>query len=42
MITCSKCGAMVEGNPDICPECGAKIVQDEAQAISSNDKPQNG
>ena len=42
MVTCSKCGAMIEGNPNTCPECGAQIVQDGAQTISSYDSPQNG
>jgi hypothetical protein len=35
MITCSKCGAMIEGNPMTCPECGAQIVQDAGQPIDS-------
>lgn len=42
MITCSKCGAMIEGNPMTCPECGAQIVQDAGQTIGSYDSPQNG
>ncbi len=39
MVTCSKCGAMIEGNPNTCPECGAQIVQDAAQTINSYDAP---
>lgn len=35
MITCSKCGAMIEGNPMTCPECGAQIVQDAEQPMDS-------
>ena len=35
MVTCSNCGAMIEGNPLTCPVCGAQIVQDSTQVIDS-------
>ena len=42
MITCSKCGAMIEGNPMTCPECGAQIVQDAGQPVDSYSSSDSG
>ena len=42
MITCSKCGAMIEGNPMTCPKCGAQIVQDAEQPMDSYSSTDSG
>ena len=42
MITCSKCGAMIEGNPMTCPKFGAQIVQDAEQPMDSYSSTDSG